>query len=498
MGTDSQRADTGIRGLDDVLTGGLPRGRIYLIKGAAGSGKTTLGLQFLLNGARSGEKGLYVALSESRAELEEVANSHRWDLSGIEILEIADAGEFRAQDDNTLFLPAEVELGETTRRILERVEHAHPSRVVIDSLSEIRYLAGTEIRYRKQVMALKQLFMTKNATAILVDDEVSGSGSSLLESIAHGVLQLQQLIPLYGPERRQLLVSKLRGVKYRGGYHDMRIRTGGVVVFPRLIPQEHSFPFLAEHVSSGLEELDRLLGGGLDRGTTTLIMGPAGTGKSALAAQYAAASAARGESSVLLLFEESRETLFARTQALGIRVKEQVDSGRIRLLQANPVEITPGEFTQIVREAVEMHGARLVVVDSLNGYFNAMPEEKLLELQLHELFRYLRSVGVTVILTLAQQGVIGNMGQGPIDLSYLADTLVLLRYFEAGGEIRKAISVPKKRAGSHESTIRELAMDARGLQVGEPLVAFRGVLTGVPEYTGAPAHDLIPDRDGRS
>jgi circadian clock protein KaiC len=495
MNAASQRAETGIRGLDDVLVGGLPRGRIYLLKGAAGAGKTTVSLQFLLNGARGGEKGLYVALSESRAELEEVAQSHRWDLAGIEILEIADSGEPRAQDDNTLFLPAEVELGETTRRILEAVERAQPARVVIDSLSEIRYLAGAEIRYRKQVMALKQLFMAKNSTAILVDDEVSGSGSSLLESIAHGVLQLQQLIPKYGPERRQLLVSKLRGVKYRGGLHDVRIRTGGLVVFPRLIPEEHTHPFRAEHVASGLTELDRMLGGGLDRGTTTLIMGPAGTGKSAVAAQYAAAAASRGENSVFLLFEEGRETLFARTSAMGIPVKENVDAGRIRMLQVNPVEITPGEFTQIVRNAVETHGTRLVVVDSLNGYFNAMPEEKLLELQLHELFRYLRQLGVTVILTLAQHGIVGTVMQGPVDLSYLADTLVLLRYFETGGQIRKAISVPKKRAGTHESTIRELGMDSGGLHVGEPLTAFRGVLTGVPEYTGAPANDLLPERD---
>jgi circadian clock protein KaiC len=492
-----QRAKTGVPGLDDVLVGGLPRGRIYLLKGTAGAGKTTLAMQYLLNGARAGEKGLYVALSESRDELEEVAQSHRWDLSGIELLEIADSAEPRAQDDNTLFLPAEVELGETTRRILEAVVRAHPSRVVIDSLSEIRYLAGTEIRYRKQIMALKQLFMAKNSTAILVDDEVSGSGMSLIESIAHGVLLLQQIVPRYGPERRQLVVSKLRGVKYRGGFHDLRINTGGLVVFPRLIPEEHIKPFQPQMLESGLPELDRMLGGGLDRGTTTLVIGPAGTGKSAVAAQYATAAALRGESSLFLIFEESRETLFARTSALGIPMAEQVDAGRIRLRAMNPVEITPGEFTQIVRDAVEQQGTQLVVIDSLNGYFNAMPEENLLELQLHELFRYLRQLGVSVILTLAQHGIVGPLAGGPIDLSYLADTLVLLRYFEAGGQIRKSISVPKKRAGRHESTIREMAMDRRGLHVGAPLTAFRGVLTGLPEYTGAPANDLIPEGEPR-
>jgi circadian clock protein KaiC len=488
----AERAKTGIRGLDDVLTGGLPRGRIYLLKGAAGAGKTTLGLQFLLNGRDAGERGLYVALSENRAELEEVARSHGWDLSGLEIQEIGEPDDVTAREENTLFLPAEVELGETTRRILDGVERGSPARVVIDSLSEIRFLSGTEVRYRRQVMALKQLFMSKNCTALLVDDEAGGRRDALLESIAHGVIQLEQLIPKYGPERRQLLVSKLRGVRYRGGFHDMRIRKGGLTVFPRLIPDEHPGGFSPGQVASGLPELDRLLGGGLDRGTTNLVMGPAGTGKSALAAQYAAAAAVRGENALFLIFEESRETLFARTRALGIPLPEQVEAGRIRLLPVNPVEITPGEFTQIVREAVEKHDARLVLIDSLNGYFNAMPEEKLLELQLHELFRYLRQLGVTVILTLAQHGLLGTVMAGPVDLSYLADTLILLRYFEAGGQIRKAISIPKKRAGRHESTIRELAMDDGGLRVGAPLTAFRGVLTGVPEYVGSASTDLIP------
>jgi circadian clock protein KaiC len=354
-------------------------------------------------------------------------------------------------------------------------------------------MSGTDIRYRRQVMALKQIFMSNDCTALLVADQAGGGRDGLLESIAHGVIQLEQVIPRYGPERRQLLVSKLRGVRYRGGFHDMRMTTGGLVIFPRLVPDGGGETFSPEHLASGLPELDRLLGGGLDRGTTTLIMGPAGTGKSALAAQYAAAAAGRSENTLFLLFEESRETLFARTSALGIPLAEQVQAGRVRLLPMNPIEITPGEFTHIVREAVERHGARLLVVDSLNGYLNAMPDEKLVELQLHELFRYLRQLGVTVILTLAQQGVIGTMA-GPVDLSYLADTLVVLRYFEAGGEIRKAVSVPKKRAGPHESTIRELALDGGGVRVGAPLTAFRGVLTGVPEYVGSPAERLIPER----
>jgi circadian clock protein KaiC len=494
MAGTSKRAETGIPGLDEVLAGGLPRGRIYLVKGSAGAGKTTLGLQFLLNGAAAGERGLYVALSENQAELEEVARSHGWDLSGLEVQEMGEGGDIRAADENTLFLPAEVELGETTRRILDGVEQSSPSRVVIDSLSEIRYLAGTDVRYRRQVMALKQAFMAKGCTALLVDDQAGGSSDRLLESIAHGVIQLEQLIPKYGPERRQLLVSKLRGVRYRGGFHYMRINTGGLVVFPRLIPDEQAGRFLGELLRSGVAELDGILGGGLDRGTTTLLMGPAGTGKSALATQYAAAAAARGEKTLYLIFEESRETLLARSRALGIALPEQVEAGRIRLLTVNPVEITPGEFTQIVRQSVEAQDARLVVIDSLNGYFNAMPEEKLLELQLHELFRYLRDLGVTVIMTMAQHGLFGTHMHGPIDLSYLADTLVLLRYFEASGRIRKALSIPKKRAGRHESTIRELAMDGEGIRVGPPLTAFRGVLTGVPEYTGAAEEELLTER----
>ena len=490
----AERARTGIPGFDDVLGGGLPLGRIYLLKGSAGAGKTTLGLQFLLNGRQSGERGLYVALSETRSELDEVALSHGWDLSGLDVQEVGEGGDHKADEENTLFLPAEVELGETTRRIIEGVEVRKPARVVIDSLSEIRYLAGTEMRYRRQIMALKSLFMSQGCTALLVDDEAGDGRDSLLESIAHGVIQLRQVFPEYGPERRQVLVSKLRGVRYRGGYHDIRIRTGGLVVFPRLIPDGDAGLFEPGGVASGLPELDNLLGGGLDRGTTTLIMGPAGTGKSALAAQYAAAAAGRGENVLFLIFEESRETLYARTRALGIPLPEQVESGRIRLLPINPVEITPGEFTQIVREAVESHRARLLIVDSLNGYLNALPGEKLVELQLHELFRYLRQLGVTVILTLAQHGLVGSTMQSPVDLSYLADILVLLRYFEADGKIHKAISIPKKRSGRHESTIRELAMDTGGLRVSAPLTQFRGVLTGVPTYTGEGGRDLLRDR----
>ena len=494
MSSTAPRAQTGVPGFDDILAGGLPRGRIYLLKGAAGAGKTTLGMQYLLGGAAAEERCLYVALSENREELEEVARSHQWDLGPIEIQEV-ESGEFKPEEDNTLFVPAEVELGETTRRILEAVERTRPSRVVIDSLSEIRFLSGTEIRYRRQVLALKQVFARTNCTALLVDDKSASRPDALLESIAHGVIELEQLVPKYGPERRRLLVSKMRGVRYRGGYHDMRLKTGGLVVFPRLIPGEHSHPFRPERIPSGLPELDRLVGGGIDRGTTNLIMGPAGTGKSALAAQYLAAAASRGENGVLLMFEESLETLLGRTKALGIPLREQMDAGRIRIIQVNPVEISPGEFAQMVRGAVEEHGARHVAIDSLNGYFNALPEENFLELQLHELFRYLRQLGVTVLLTLAQQGVVGTMGPSVIDLSYLADTLILLRYFEAGGQIRKAISIPKKRGGGHESTIRELAMDRRGLLLGEPLTAFRGVLTGIPEYTGTATHDLLPEQE---
>jgi circadian clock protein KaiC len=486
------RVKTGITGLDDVLGGGLPVNRMYLIQGDPGVGKTTIGLEFLLAGAALGERGLYVTLSETAEELSAVAEAHGWNLDTLTVHEVMpDGALLLAEDDSTLFQPAEIELGETTRAILREIERTGASRVVIDSLSEIRLLSQSPLRYRRQILALKHFFAGKHITVLLLDDGTSEAGDIHLQSIAHGVIRVEQLAPLYGAERRRLRVVKLRGVKFRGGFHDMKIETGRVVVFPRLVAGEHHAEFDIEPASSGVGALDDLLGGGLDRGTTNLIMGPAGTGKSAIAAQFAAAAAGRGEPVYIFTFEEGLGTLFKRTELLGIPLRAHVDSGRAVVQQVNPAELSPGEFAAFVRSRVERDGARMIVIDSINGYFSSMPEENFLMLQLHELFSYLRQLGVVVILTLAQHGLVGQM-ESPIDLSFLADTVVLLRYFEAAGEIRKAISVPKKRSGVHEPSIRELLMGRGGIRLGPPLSDFRGILIGAPEYHGAAAR--VPAR----
>lgn len=494
----ASRASTGIPGLDDILAGGLPSHRTYVLQGSPGAGKTTIGLQFLLEGVRAGEAGLFVSLSETAEELRFAAESHGWSLESIPIHEVVPAEDADPDADNTLFQPAEVELGETTRSILRQVERVNPVRVVIDSLSEIRLLSQSSLRYRRQILALKRFFTGRRCTALFLDDASLEGSDAHLQTIAHGVVILEQLAPLYGADRRRLRVLKMRGVKFRGGFHDFKIETGGVAVFPRLVASEHSEPFAAEQVRSGIDSLDRLVGGGLDRGTTTLLMGPTGTGKSAIAAQYASAAASRGEHVVIFTFDEGLGTLFTRTKALGIPLDELVESGAVRVQQIDPAELTPGEFAALVRRSVEQDQARMIVIDSLNGYYNAMPEEHLLAVQLHEIFSYLRQRGVVVLLTLAQQGVMGPALRTPLDVSYLADAVILLRYFETQGDVRKAISVLKKRSGLHETAIRQLAIDAGGLRIGEPLREFQGVLTGVPVYTGAPGPLLKETQeDGR-
>ena len=480
----SVRAATGVSGLDDVLGRGFPTGHIYLVQGDPGVGKTTLGLQFLLAGAVQGEKSLYITLSETADELRAVAASHGLDISGVEIYEVIPSAELMAGDDNSLFHPSEVELGETIRGILREVERIGPSRIVIDSLSELRLLSQTALRYRRQILAFKQLFGERTSTVLLLDDRSENPGDMHVESIAHGIVELDQLSPLYGAERRRLRVKKLRGVGFRGGYHDMRIRTGGLEVFPRLVAAEHPHQPLDGKIESGSPGLDSLTGGGLDRGTTTLILGPAGTGKSAIASVYAAQIAERGEKAALFIFEEALATLTQRTEALGIPLRRHIADGRISVKQVDPAELAPGEFAYRIRAAVEEEGARLVVIDSLSGYYQAMPEETFLTLHLHELFSYLRQKGVAVILTLVQHGFAGKMDT-PIDLSFLADTVLLLRFFETRGELRKAISVPKKRSGAHESAIREFALGEGGLRVGEPLRNFQGILTGTPTFLGS-------------
>jgi circadian clock protein KaiC len=478
------RMGTGIEGLDDILEGGFPANRIYLIEGDPGTGKTTLALQFLMEGARRGEAGLYITLSETKEELLAVAESHGWTLDGFSIHELLPtAGSLNPESQYTIFHPSEIELGETTNAVLEEVERIKPRRVVFDSLSEMRLLAHEALRFRRQILALKQYFAGQRSTVLLLDDKVVDKQEGRqVQSIAHGVIELEHLAVEYGAERRRLRVIKLRGARFRGGYHDFNIETGGVRVFPRLIAAEHRQQFAKESVTSGVSQLDALLGGGLDRGTSTLIIGPAGSGKSTVAAQFASSAAERGEKAAVFVFDEIRETYIARAEGIGTRMERFLDKGLITIQQVDPAELTPGEFAHQVRSCVDDDGARVVVIDSLNGYLNAMPEERFLTIQMHELLTYLNQQGVVTIVIMAQHGFLGTSMSTPVDVSYLADTVMMLRYFEADGAIRRAISVIKKRTGLHESTIRELNISPGGLHVGDPLTGFRGVLTGVPLY----------------
>lgn len=472
---------TGIEGLDHILCGGLPARRFYLLQGDPGSGKTTVGVQFLLEGLRRGEPVLYVSLSETREELEAIAHSHGWDISKVPVFELAAGIEYLSlSEQNTLFEPSEVELAEVTRKLLVEFERVKPARVVFDSLSELRLLAQSALRYRRQLLALKQHFSQRGCTVLMADDRTSEEGDVQLQSLAHGVISLEQLAPLYGADRRRLRVIKMRGVNFRAGYHDFRILRGGVRVYERLVASEHREAFEPELVPSGVPDIDELFGGGLDRGTSALFIGPAGSGKSALAAQYALAAAARGDAASIYAFDEGVTTLVARTASLGMPVKEMIANGRLRVQQIDPAEMSPGELVDAVRAEVEARGSRVVVLDSLNGYLASMPEEKFLVVQLHELLSYLRQRGVLTILTVAQAGMIGQM-TSPVDVSYLADTVVVLRFFEMLGEMRKAISVVKRRVGRHARDIRELVMDQRGVRVGDRLAGLQGVFSGIPQ-----------------
>lgn len=476
---------TGTAGLDDVLGGGLPARRIYLLQGEPGTGKTTVALRFLIEGASRGERVLYVALSENREELDQVAASHGWSLEGITIVDHSGAGGLEERE-TTLFQPSQVELGARMRALLEQVDQQRPSRLVLDSCSELRLLSQGPLRYRRQILALKARAGSLGSTILLLDTLAVGGPEMLLQSVVHGVLTLEQLSPLYGAERRRLRVSKVRGRKYRGGYHDLVIRKGGVDVFPRLVAAEHHQGYQRAPVPSGVASLDALLGGGPDHGSSLLLMGPAGCGKSAIVAQYALAAAERGERAAIFAFDEGVSMFLARALSLGMQVEKHLGAGRMTLQQVDPAELSPGEFAHSIRLAVERDGARVVAIDSLNGYLNAMPEEQLLTLQIHELLAYLGQRGVLTLLTVAQHGLVSAEPIPPVDLSYIADTVLLLRYFEAAGYVRKAISVVKKRSGAHEQTIRELVLGPAGVEVGPPLSKFEGVLWGNPR--------LQPDR----
>jgi circadian clock protein KaiC len=490
------RVSTGIPGLDAVLCGGLDPDRLYLVEGEPGTGKTTLALQFLLEGARYGERGLYVTLSESERELQLVAKRHGWTLDKISLFELVPPeATLDPEKELTIFHPAELELSETSKLIFDRVREVEPVRVVFDSLSEMRLLAQNSLRYRRQILALKHFFAGRHCTVLLLDDFSSNEGDIQLHSIAHGVITLEQTALDYGAERRRLRVKKMRGIKFRGGYHDFIIETGGITTFPRLVAAEHRKAFVGELTESGVVELDTLLGGGLERGTSALLVGGAGVGKSSIAVTYAVGAARRGEQVAMFAFDEGLGTLFARASSLGVQLQEYVDQGLITVQQIDPAEMSPGEFSQLVRDAVEKRNVRVLLIDSLNGYLNAMPDERFLVLQMHELLSFLNQLGVLTIMVLAQHGLLGQM-QTPVDLSYLSDAVIMLRYFEAAGRVRRAISVVKKRSGTHENTIREFQLTSEGLKVGPPLTEFSGILTGTPSYVGDLRPLMSENRDG--
>lgn len=474
-------AASGITGLDYILRGGFPRNRIYLVQGDPGVGKTTLGLQFLREGMRVGEKCLYITLSETAEELRGVAESHGWSIDELPIYEQMVGEDALQEDETTVFYPAEVELGETIRDMLMEVDRVKPQRVVLDSLSEIRLLAQSGLRYRKQILALKQFFAKRKVTVLFLDDRTSEFADIQLQSVPHGVIELERFTPVYGSARRRLQLVKIRGLAFRDGYHDFNVLTGGIVVYPRLVAADHQKPFEHEQIPTGIATLDTMLGGGIDRGTSTLIMGPAGSGKSALATLQVVAAARRGERSAMFIFEESVASLLARSASLGMPLEPLVEKGLVSIRQVDPAQLQPGELAHLVREAVEEQGARVMVIDSLNGYLNAVPEERFLLLHLHELLTYLGQAGVASILVFAQHGLVGQM-HATVDVSYLADCVVLLRYFEAEGRIHKAISIVKKRSGPHETAIRSLSMGPDGLRIGEPLENYRGVMSGMPTY----------------
>lgn len=480
----TDRVSTGVRGLDEILGGGLPAGHVYLVEGESGAGKTTLGLQFLMDGRHQGV-ALWITLSETERELQQIAASHGWSLDGIHICApLAPGRGFERDEHYSFFSPADVELDQIRQTIMQVVDEVRPSHVVVDPFSDIRHLARDVLRYRREVLSLREFFTARACTVLLMQEMTRGTPGDLqAEALVHGYLTLHQDSPEYGGQRRRLRVHKMRGIPFRDGYHDVAIHTGGMAVYPRLIASEHFADAPEEQLLSGVPQLDTLLGGGIERGSSMLIMGAAGVGKSTVATHYAVSAAEAGDRGALFVFDETVRTLSTRTEKLGLPIGRHLDSGVLRLEQVDSAEYSAGQFTHRVMRAVD-DGARLVVIDSLSGYLNAMPEERFLATHLHELLTYLGHRNVITMLTLAQHGVVGEQVSSPVDISYLADTVLLLRYFEAAGAIRRAISVVKKRSGAHEVYVRELTIGASGLRIGEPLRQFHGVLTGLPTFSG--------------
>lgn len=484
MGKDlSRRIETGVSGLDDILSGGFPAGQMYLVEGDPGTGKTTLAMQFILAGTRRGSKSLYITLSESRDELEGSALSHGWHPHEIPIAEFVPAEAIlNPEEQYTIFHPSEIELSGTIQKLTRLIDELKPERVVIDSLSELRLLAADPMRYRRQLLALKHFFAGRDCTVLLLDDRTGDGSDTQLQSIAHGVIRLEKMHRSYGVTRRQLEMVKLRGSEFREGFHDYTILKGGLCVYPRLIAQEHVGDFKGERIKSGLGGLDLMFGGGVNRGSSTLLIGPSGSGKSTLSMLYAYAAARHGDRVIVYVFDEVLRTALDRLESIGMEVRDELARGTLLMTQVDPASLSPGEFASRIRQDVEANNTRVVVIDSLNGYLMSMPGERDLNIHLHELIAYLNQKGVATFLVYTQHGLIGAM-QTEVDVSYLSDTVVLLRYFEAAGSLRKLISVVKQRVGNHEDTLREMRITARGVEVGEPLSSFRGVLTGVPEFT---------------
>lgn len=491
------RISTGVEGLDQILGGGLVGNRIYLVQGEPGTGKTTLALQFLLAGVRRGERCLFVNFSETSEEMQATAASHGWSLEGIQLLELsAIESRINPETQNTLFNPSEVELNQTTKILMDEVARVQPTLVVFDSASEMRLMAETSLRYRRQLLALKQYFAGRKITVLFLDIPSDSSGEFQIQSIVHGVIELNRRKPEYGIEKRQLRVSKFRGISYMEGGHDYVIRRGGVDVYPREPAETVMTPFIQKSVPSGVPNLDELLGGGIDYGTTSLFMGPAGSGKSTITLQYAHSMAVQGEKVALFAFEEDTRTILGRAKSMSLDLIPYAQNGTLLLRKIDPAELTPGEFAARVRELVLREDVKMVIIDSLSGYIHAMPEEKYLILHMHELLSFLNRRGVATLLVLAQQGMVGAM-QTPIDLTYLADTVVITRFFEAHGSLKKAVAVLKKRTGPHETTIRELRIDPAGVSVGEPLIQFQGIMTGVPVFTGH-ADEILKEKQRKA
>lgn len=481
------RASTGIEGLDRILGGGYPAQEIYLIEGAPGTGKSLIGLHFLRAGAELGEKGLLITLSQSPEAIRRLAASHGWSMDGIEVFEISADNLVPGPDsEQILFRTADVELGEMMESVRAVIDEIKPTRVVFDAVSELRLLSNEAGRYQRQLFILKELFANGGATVLFLDNQSGVTGHSELQHLAFGVILLDHTPTSYGNERRQLRVLKVRGIRYDDGVHDFRISTGGIKVFPRLRPGEKLHNAWRAH-ESGIEEIDKMLGGGLAEGSATLFLGPSGTGKSSLASHYAYAAAERGDRSIIFLFDERPATFVHRSEGIGMNIRPHLESGMITLTEIDTGEVSPGEFADLVRAEVQQREVRMVVIDSLTGYMSAMPDERMLITQMHELLTYLSGQTVLSILIVAQHGVLGPTLGGPVDVSYLADTVLLLRHFEADGAIRRAISVFKKRYGGHGHGIREFQITPNGMEVGEPLTGFRGVLSGSPSFEGADA-----------